>query len=223
MNVGTCGWSYYPERGDKLLNYASVFNVVEVNSTFYRLPRLSTAERWLKKSRSVNEDFEFTVKVFQGITHRDKFSSHKSLAYFEEVKKIAKALEAKWLIFQTPKSFKPTDENIKKLSRFFNAIDREDFKIGFEVRWVDEWKKEIVKPLFKELDIVHVVDPLRQNSFYGKPHYYRLHGFGKPMMYNYTFSDEELRRVCTKVKKGDYVMFNNYTMYEDAKRFIGIC
>ncbi len=223
MNVGTCGWSYYPERGDKLLNYASVFNVVEVNSTFYRLPRLSTAEKWLKKARPVNKDFEFTVKVFQGITHRDRFSSNKSIEYFNSVKSIAKALEAKWLIFQTPKSFKPTDSNIKKLINFFNNIDREDFMIGFEVRWADEWKEEIVRPLFKELDIVHVVDPLRQDSFFGDIHYYRLHGFGKNIMYNYTFSDKELKEVCAKAREGDYIMFNNYTMYEDAKRFVGIC
>jgi uncharacterized protein YecE (DUF72 family) len=56
IHVGCCGWSYLNEKefGDllarnytsKLQAYAQLFDCVEVNSTFYRIPRVSTAEKW---------------------------------------------------------------------------------------------------------------------------------------------------------------------------------
>jgi uncharacterized protein YecE (DUF72 family) len=135
------------------------------------------------------------------------------------MKTIGRALRAKILIFQSQHSFRPNESNLKHAERFFSKIDREDFILGWEVRWKEEWTRDIVSPFFKQLDIIHVVDPLRQDSYNKKFGYYRLHGFGMPMMYSYTFSDEELRKCITKVGKNSYVMFNNFTMYDDAKRF----
>lgn len=49
-----------------LRDYPRSFDVLEVQSTFYRLPMLKTAERW----RSVvPKTFDFTIKAFQGIRH----------------------------------------------------------------------------------------------------------------------------------------------------------
>ena len=53
--LGTSGWDYpewvgrvYPPRGaeDKLRYYAGRFPIVEVNSTFYRLPSVNVAASW---------------------------------------------------------------------------------------------------------------------------------------------------------------------------------
>ncbi|HOP55964.1 MAG TPA: DUF72 domain-containing protein, partial [bacterium] len=55
--------------------YSSLFDVVEVNSTFYHIPNISTAEKWRQE---VGSDFVFTVKVSKVITHLDKFSTDKS-------------------------------------------------------------------------------------------------------------------------------------------------
>lgn len=221
--IGCCGWNRFPEKGDRLANYAKVFDVVEVNSTFYRLPRISTVQRWRDKADEINPDFEFTVKVWKKITHEDVFSSEVSMDAFEKTKEIAKALCARFLLFQSPASFKPTRNNIMKAKRFFSKINREKFILGWEVRWAKEWTEDIVTSLFEELDLEHVVDPFRQESFRKKVGYYRLHGFGK-RMYDYTFSDEELRKLMQKTKnaKNSYIFFNNFTMYEDAKRFLAL-
>ncbi|MFW6110430.1 MAG: DUF72 domain-containing protein [Thermoproteota archaeon] len=55
--VGCCGYSYYrPAKGwkerydHKLQAYAAEYPSVEINSTFYKLPRVSTAEKWKKTS-----------------------------------------------------------------------------------------------------------------------------------------------------------------------------
>lgn len=50
----------------RLNYYSSIFNTVEINSTFKKTPRLSTFEKW---ANDVSEDFEFTVKIPKDITH----------------------------------------------------------------------------------------------------------------------------------------------------------
>lgn len=79
VRVGTSGFSYkewkrifYPEdlSNPKLLPYyASRFQTVEIDSTFYRMPSAATLEAW----RNVTpEDFRFTLKAPQQITHRQR-------------------------------------------------------------------------------------------------------------------------------------------------------
>ena len=71
--VGTSGWSlsHHVAPGSRpgltgLERYAEYFNAVEINSTFYRVPRRSTIERWRE---STPEDFRFAVKLPRSITH----------------------------------------------------------------------------------------------------------------------------------------------------------
>lgn len=57
-----------PDFQDKsrLCYYASLFNSVEVNSTFYKLPLAKTVAKW---AEDVPADFRFTFKLWQEITH----------------------------------------------------------------------------------------------------------------------------------------------------------
>ncbi len=232
IKIGNCGWSYLNARRyfgndwnnkflSKLQAYAGLFDLVEINSTFYKIPKTKTAERWREEVDEINPGFEFTVKAPQIITHRDRFSSNKSFEAFEQIKEICKTLKAKILVFQSPASFKPNNENIKAVNKFFNKIDREGLIFVWEVRWERDWKKDIVTKVFSALDLNQCVDPLRQDCFFCKNLlYYRLHGFGRPM-YNYTFTDDELEKIKDKSmsKKPVYVLFNNVSCYEDALRF----
>jgi uncharacterized protein YecE (DUF72 family) len=74
--IGTSGWSYkdwvgpfYPE-GTKAADYLSIYtkkyNTVEVDSTFYGIPRETTVQKWAKVSAN---NFVFSPKVPQEITH----------------------------------------------------------------------------------------------------------------------------------------------------------
>ena len=230
VKVGNCGWNYLnprefyevPPKGTRLQVYSKLYNLVEINSTFYRLPRKETPSKWRTQANKINPEFEFTLKVSRVITHTHRFLPECDWA-FDRMKEIGKALNATVLLFQTPASFKPTPENIDRLRAFFTRIDRENFKLVLETRWQDVWTEEIVFPLFEELDLTQCIDPLRQDWFYGKRFaYFRLHGFGQPM-YNYTFSDKELNKILTYIKFLDveevYVLFNNATCYKDAMRF----
>ena len=80
LYLGTSGWMYkdwgeefYPEgmRRGHLNFLAQEFNSVEVNSSFYHLPRASTFEKW---SREVPDDFVFSVKLSRYITHQRKLA-----------------------------------------------------------------------------------------------------------------------------------------------------
>lgn len=61
--------SHFPQDyqdKSRLCYYASLFNTVEVNSSFYKIPLRKTVERW---SQEVGDNFLFTFKLWKGITH----------------------------------------------------------------------------------------------------------------------------------------------------------
>lgn len=74
--VGTSGWSYanwqgpfYPpglKRTDWLAHYAGQFRSVEINNSFYHLPRDAMLAGWVERTP---EDFVFAVKAWRAITH----------------------------------------------------------------------------------------------------------------------------------------------------------
>ena len=90
--LGTSGWDYpewvgpvYPTRGkfDRLRYYTDLFPIVEVNSTFYRLPPVSVAESWARRTPS---RFRFTAKFPQSITHERRLvGTSEELAKFRQV------------------------------------------------------------------------------------------------------------------------------------------
>jgi uncharacterized protein YecE (DUF72 family) len=54
------------QKTSRLTYYATFFNSLEVNSSFYKIPMKATVERW---ATSVNHDFRFTFKLFRDLTH----------------------------------------------------------------------------------------------------------------------------------------------------------
>jgi uncharacterized protein YecE (DUF72 family) len=59
----------FPEAfraGSRLAYYSTLFNSIEMNSTFYKIPLPATFSRWAEEAQP---DFRFTVKLWRGITH----------------------------------------------------------------------------------------------------------------------------------------------------------
>jgi uncharacterized protein YecE (DUF72 family) len=80
----------------------------------------------------------------------------------------------------------------------------------------------------EECKLVHCVDPFRNEPLvFGeeKIAYFRLHGFGKPSMYRYDFSEQELSRLATILNSLPpalhhvYILFNNVFCYRDGLAF----
>src|SRR5919206_2306555 len=86
--IGTAGYSYpgpppkgwygafYPDakpKGfDELKYYSSIFNTVEINSTFYRPASVPVTKNWAAKTPA---DFSFAIKLWQKFTHPKKLGS----------------------------------------------------------------------------------------------------------------------------------------------------
>ena len=110
VHVGTSGWSYpewkgsfYPadvKNRQMLAYYGERFDSVEVNSTYYRLPKREVLEGW---AAQVPAGFSFVVKASRHITHRAKLGTAAvdPLAYLLET---CGALGDKLgpVLFQTP-------------------------------------------------------------------------------------------------------------------------
>ncbi|WP_279384284.1 DUF72 domain-containing protein [Geotalea toluenoxydans] len=93
LYVGTSGYSYkewkgtfYPrELPDRqmLHYYAGHFRAVEINNTFYRMPKVSVLETWASQ---VPAEFKFVLKAPQRITHVQRLqNADDSLSYLLEV------------------------------------------------------------------------------------------------------------------------------------------
>lgn len=210
MKIGCCGFPISMEE------YFKKFEVVEVQKTFYKPPSLETVEKW--RSRAP-ESFEFTVKAWQVITHPPTSPTYRKASLkledagffkpirevfeaWEVTKEIAKVLKAKFILFQTPKSFKESEESIRNMREFFNSIERE-FIFGWEARG---WSTQMVKKVCEDLNLIHVVDPFESQPVYGDLKYFRIHK-------NHT--DEE---IFSLLGKANYVMFNNPFMLQHAEK-----
>lgn len=236
IKVGCCGFCFSRKK------YYSLFNVVEVQNTFYKIISAKLASSWRKESP---EGFEFVPKAWMALTHDPsstfwrkkglpegknigllKFSED-NLRLWREFLESIKPLNSKLIIFQSPPSFGATDGNVKNVYKFFESVRSDIEKIGWEVRH-ESWKDKI-GDILRELDIIHVVDPLYDAPlFVGKTSYFRLHGKRERgrIVYKYKYTDEEIsslvRFVLSLSSEVSYVMFNNSYMGEDSQRFLNL-
>ncbi len=223
IKTGCCGFPVSMQK------YFQEFRLVEVQKTFYKPLSAETLKGWRKKAP---EDFEFTVKAWQKITHLPTSPTyrkagisgencgffkptHEVFEAYEVTRDAAKALSARIIVFQTPKSFSESEESMQNMREFFSSID-EEFIFVWEPRG---WSDEGIASICEELNLIHAVDPFIQKSLYGGMNYFRLHGAHKKM-YRHKYSDDELKQLLEFCDKDSYVLFNNVYMYDDARRFM---
>lgn len=229
IKVGTCGYALRQQE------YYRTFPIVEIQQSFYKLPRVTTGERW---RAAAPPGFEFTIKAWQLITHepssptyrrltkaipresRDRYGAFRPtdevFAAWAQTRAFADALGARIIVFQCPPRFTPTQEHIANLRKFFSTIDRVGWRAAWEPR--GEWVPDVIRGLCQELDLIHVVDPLKETPLHGKIRYYRLHGLTG---YRYVHTDQDLQRLKAACDDAlpTYCLFNNIFMAEDALRF----
>jgi len=203
--------------------YYESFSLVELNRTFYEYPRMSTVEGWRAKAP---QDFEFTVKAHQDITHRFRFEMEPSLPLFETMKQICQTLKARILLIQTPGSFRP--DKLSDAMKFLGKVKRDDLVVVWETRGLAWDLPDVRKKLSERLEalnVIHVTDPFKALPVYtGNVVYFRLHGLGKQLYY-YQYTDDELKQLRRMVQpferdgKEVYVLFNNLAMFDDGLRF----
>jgi uncharacterized protein YecE (DUF72 family) len=142
--VGTSGYSYkewlgkfYPERfpaKEMLRFYASRFAAVEINNTFYRLPKEALLQSW---AAQVPAEFRFVLKAPRRITHLKRLQDCEvEVEYLFRIATVLGSTEGA-VLFQLPPNLK---KDVERLQKFLSLLPTRR-NVAFEFRhpsWFDE-------------------------------------------------------------------------------------
>jgi uncharacterized protein YecE (DUF72 family) len=160
IRVGCSGWNYdhwrgriYPPSGSTgkwLSIYAEQFDTVEVNATFYRLPRAKAVERW---ADTTPEGFCFAVKGSRYLTHvRRLRGPAEGIGRLESrIEPLRRADKLGPVLWQLPGNFKRDDD---RLERFLSRLG--PGRHAFEFRH-PSWFVEDVYSQLRENDVALVI------------------------------------------------------------------
>jgi uncharacterized protein YecE (DUF72 family) len=163
--LGTQGWSYpdwvgpfYPpgtRQADFLTLYSQVFPTVELDTTFYGLPRPATVEGWRRRTP---DGFEFTAKLPQRITHEKRLVDVKDELF--EFLAVMKLLGEKLgpLLVQLPPDFRNGPAELQQVDDFVKLLPPNQlFAIEFRHR---SWAQEEVFAILSERRICWCINDL---------------------------------------------------------------
>ena len=209
---------YPPEFQEKsrLQYYASLFNSIEINSIFYKLPRNSTVVNW---AESVPGNFRFTFKVSKTITHVKglNFAKKDVDDFINVVENIGEKKGC--LLAQFPPSLKI--ENLDQLQKLLETLGEATYnshwKLAIEFR-DPSWYENEVYELLEEYDAALVIQDMPKsatplNDVRGDFIYLRFHG--PEPRYRGDYSNEFLQQYAEHIKswisekKTVYAYFNN--------------
>jgi uncharacterized protein YecE (DUF72 family) len=204
--IGCAGWSIGSEHrdgfdeGDSMLaRYASRFNAVEINSSFYRPHMLKTYQRW---AATVPAEFRFSAKLPKTISHELRLQNASFLldGFLAEVSGLGEKLGG--LLIQLPPSL-DFDEDIA--SSFFSMLrERTPVALACEARHAT-WFSDRAQEVLQNHHVSRVAaDPALipdSNHVGGKGawRYWRWHG--SPEMYYSKYSDKALALLSEAIRK----------------------
>lgn len=149
--VGTSGWQYaswkggafYPDRLPQRLwlqHYVSVFPTVEVNNSFYRLPKEETFEKW---RRETPEGFVWVVKASRYLTHIRRLKEPRDPVdlFWGRARRLQPKLGP--VLFQFPPTFKV---DVPLLREFLEVLP-EDLVGAYEFRHASWYTDEVLEVL----------------------------------------------------------------------------
>jgi uncharacterized protein YecE (DUF72 family) len=121
VRIGCSGWNYqhwrevvYPKGVPVrrwLEHYATLFDTVEVNSTFYRLPSVSAVEGWVEQSPP---GFLFAVKASRFLTHMKRLTDMGTplQRFNERIDPLVRSPKLGPVLWQLPETFHRNDERL---------------------------------------------------------------------------------------------------------------
>jgi uncharacterized protein YecE (DUF72 family) len=151
--AGASGYSFkewkgifYPERikpEEMLPFYCGRLPTVEINNTFYRMPKATVLESWAK---TAPDGFRFAIKASRRITHMARLKADSSVESVEYLYRNLQSLGDRRgpVLFQLPPNMKM---NLARLEEFL-ALLPDDHRAAFEFR-NDEWFDEGVYAALK--------------------------------------------------------------------------
>jgi uncharacterized protein YecE (DUF72 family) len=221
IHVGTSGFYYEHWRGvfypDKLAKahfftyYMEQFNTVELNNTFYHLPKMKTVEHWMDESP---DTFLFALKAHREITHYRKLKDVKEPLYrfIHLIKPLKSKIAA--ILFQLP----PALHKDPELLAAFLTLLPPGYRFAVEFRH-ESWMCEEIYTVLKSYNIALCLHDFSQRKITpvitADFTYMRLHG--PTGRYGGSYDNETLQHYADMLQemahhqKALFVYFNNDT------------
>lgn len=249
IRVGTSGFSYddwkgvfYPEgvRKNRFLeHYATVFDTLELNATFYALPSLVTLQGLVDRTPP---GFSFAIKAHRAITHEAPAAAAEILPKFRmALKPFEESGKLGAVLLQYPYAFQPVVANRERLASVVEALAGLPVVAEFRHRawfrddmlaWVRDHRINLC--CVDEPDLPGLLPPLAIAT--GPVAYVRLHGRnaeawwakdrGPSERYRYRYESSVLRewagKSSTLARSADraYVFFNNHPAGHAARNAV---
>jgi uncharacterized protein YecE (DUF72 family) len=253
VHIGPAGWHYddwdgvfYPPgrpRGfDALAFVASYFTLIEINSTFYRVPAPHLTRRWVERVRA-EEHFAFTLKAHQALTHRGDLTPPAELApLLRAIEPILEAGKLGAVLLQYPWSFRFTGASRRLLEA--RLAELAPCPVALEVRHGSWESAEAADYLAgRNVTVCGIDQPVIGESVHPYRHrpgpagaYFRLHGrnyrdwfapdAGRDARYDYLYKTDELapwaeviRRAAAEASRVFVVLNNHFRGQAPANAF----
>lgn len=209
----------------RLHYYASIFNTVEINSSFYKIPLQRTYERWVTE---VPINFRFTLKLNKEITHIKELKT--DLSIIEKFMQTAEGVGSKkgCILIQFPG--KITLDYFARVERILQDVQshdpRNEWNKAVEFR-SDTWYTGETWELLDEYGaamVLHDIPRSKMNEVHGNASFVYLRFHGQKGDYRGSYSDKFLKEKAAEIKswikqgKDVYAYFNNTigSAYENA-------
>jgi len=195
---------HFPEEfrdKSRLFYYSTLFNSLEVNRSFYKVPMPRTFERW---GNEVAADFTFTIKLWKGITHNKQlvFDQDDIVRFLEAANNLNQKRGC--LLVQFPASIQAS--HLDKVSDILQIISRNNaghpWRIAVEFRHNSWYSLEVYQMLngFQAAMVLHDMPASRvsENATDAPFVFMRFHGINGD--YRDSYSTEFLRLQAEKIR-----------------------
>ncbi len=214
VKIGVAGWSYedwqgvvYPrglKAGERLAYLAAYFDCLEINSTFYALPRRELVARWAAQVEEL-PDFLFTCKLPGDVTH--KHADDPIQPFRAAIEPLAAAGKLGAVLAQFPWYFEYGDAAFDRLRRIADKLA--PLPLVFELRHRSFLREDVLAFLAERgIGIANIDLPASATSLpaaglvFGSVGYFRFHGrnrdawfdadAGRDRKFDYLYGEQEL-------------------------------
>jgi uncharacterized protein YecE (DUF72 family) len=219
VHVGCSGWNYkdwrervYPKglpASRWLEHYATLFETVEVNATFYRLPTRSAVEGWVKTAPA---EFVFAIKASRYLTHVKRFTDMRDGVerFRERLEPLLGTPKMGPMLWQLPENFRRDDDRLAAALDVLPA-GRHCFEFRHESWFVPE-----VNELLRSHEVALVIGdhpkrPFQTHELTTDWTYIRLHYGKRGRRGNYSERELETwkRRIAAWRRKSEVYLYAN--------------
>lgn len=232
--VGTSGFSFrdwkgvfYPERmkpAEMLPYYSGRFSAVEINTSYYGIPKPEVFERMIESTPS---GFEFVVKANKATTH-DLTDRDISGTFLESIRPLNEAGRLSGILAQFPWSFRNEEKSRRYLAGLAETYRRTPLFVEFRH---DSWNREEVYRFLGDRGLLYVsvdepqigdmMPPVARAT--GNIGYVRFHGRNEANWwgnsgdrYDYLYSEKELGEWVEKVEALEKTVWKLYAFFNNC-------